>query len=104
MSRVSRVFPYRLEVFHHYRHDEDYDFFLGGGSVSALREIPLAMSAGNRYLKKGTPASAANRHRGWHSAMSAPVHGCLAGILFRPRPTANGPGSLLSGVGRQEQD
>ena len=81
MSRVSRVFPYRLEVFHHYRHDEDYDFFLGG-SVSALREIPLAMSAGTRYLKKGTPASAANRHRGWHGAVNAPMHSYLFGSIF----------------------
>ena len=55
-------------------------------------------------FKKGTPASAANRHRGWHGAVNAPMHSCLAGIPFRPRPTANGPGSLLSGVRRRQQD
>ena len=41
MSRVSRVFPYRLEVFHHYRHDEDYDFFLGGGAYLRSERFPL---------------------------------------------------------------
>ena len=33
-------------------------------------------------FKKGTPASAGNRHRGWHGAVNAPVHGCLVCVMF----------------------
>ncbi len=36
----------------------------------------------NWLLKKGTPASAGHRHRGWHGAINAPVHGCRNWILF----------------------
>jgi hypothetical protein len=36
--------------------------------------------------KKGTPAPAGNRNRGWHGAVSAPVHGYRSVTVFRPRP------------------
>ena len=53
MSRVSRVFPYRLEVFHHYRHDEDYDFFLGGGErICAQRDSPCNVCRESLFKKR----------------------------------------------------
>ena len=36
---------------------------------------PLAKAGVKLYFKKGTPASAANRNRGWRGAVCAP-HGC----------------------------
>ena len=48
MSRASRAFSYKLEVFR--RHE-----YGGRGlwvSISVPREIPLAKSAENRYLKR----------------------------------------------------
>ena len=39
-------------------------------------------------FKKGTPASAENRHRGWHGAVNAPVHGCrFRELFFDPDPS-----------------
>ncbi len=46
------------------------------GTIRACNPLRL------RLLKKGTPASAANRHRGWHGAVNAPVHGCFRETLF----------------------
>ena len=43
--------------------------------------------------KKGTPAPAVNRNRGWHGAVSAPVHG------YRVRFTPFGPVSVLADTG-----
>ena len=54
----------------------------------------------------GTPASAANRHRGWHGAVCAPRTTRLPlGQCFRPRIWfAQIRGQLLHGVRRQQQD
>ena len=59
----------------------------------------------DRLYKKGTRTSAANRHSGWHGAVSAPVHGCLQDSLFYdPDPSSLGRGQLLSGVRRHQQN
>ena len=55
--------------------------------------------------KKGTPAPAANRNRGWHGAVRAPVHGYhRRTIFYDPDPPLMGRGQLLSSGGRQQQD
>ena len=61
------------------------DIFLAVTSFPLL-VIPCKVCRESLF-KKGTPASAANRHRGWHGAMSAPVHGCqLRVTLYDPDP------------------
>ena len=55
--------------------------------------------------KKGAPAPAANRNRGWHGAVRAPVHGYhRRTIFYDPDPPHMGRGQLLSDGGRQQQD
>ena len=55
--------------------------------------------------KKGTPVPAANRNRGWHGAVCAPVYGYLHRIQFYDLdPPHMGRGQLLSDVSRQQQD
>ena len=56
--------------------------------------------------KKGAPASAVNRHRGWRGAVCAPLSTRLpVSYCFRPRIWfAQIRGQLLHGVRRQQQD
>jgi len=51
----------------------------GGARDGAIFPCQRARKA---LFKKGTPASAANRHRGWHGAVCAPVHGCRKWTTF----------------------
>ena len=55
----------------------------------------LAKSPAREVEKKGTPAPAGHRNRGWHGAVRAPCYTATVNgmIVLRPRPTANGPGS-----------
>ena len=75
------------------------------------KEAPRAFQSGtcqpqkDRLYKKGTRTSAANRHSGWHGAVSAPVHGYHLGTIFYdPDPFPLGRGQLLSGVRRHQQN
>ena len=45
-------------------------------------ETSLLPSAPGKVIQKGSPAPAANRKRGRHGAVSAPVHGCRRDCFF----------------------
>ena len=53
----------------------------GRSSVRRRSNSPC-QRARKDLFKKGTPASARNRHRGWHGAVCAPVHGCRKWTTF----------------------
>ena len=101
MSRVSRVFLYRLELFQHHQCDEEQFSFR---EHIMLREISLAMSAGNRYLKR-EPRHLLLTDTGAGTARLTPPCTVTYSVPFsRSRPSASGRDQLLSGVRRREQD
>ena len=58
-----------------------------GGRARVMGAISPCQRARKALFKKGTPASARNRHRGWHGAVCAPVHGCFReNHFFDPDP------------------
>ena len=52
-------------------------------AVTSFPLLVIPCKVGRESLfKKGTPASATNRHRGWHGAVSAPCTAAIAGHYF----------------------
>jgi len=67
----------------------------GGRRSAHQRANSPCQRARKDLFKKGTPASAENRHRGWHGAVCAPVHGCRRRLRFSTPTHRTGPGSTV---------
>ena len=66
---------------------------------------PLAKHEQKGYVKREPRLLLAGSNRGWHGAVSAPMHGYQTGYLFYdPDPPRMGRGQLLFSVRRRQED